>query len=160
MMLADLHALAASPIGGFDYWMLGNRLVVGGFFAITGAHKLTVWRASTRETFQWFHDCKGLPFPTFHATAVPTVQLLAGLGVATGTLATLSAIGLIIVMVGALVLDGPRQIAKIGYESRLTWVNNLCFLPETLYVVMLGAVVTLGTGTLAIDGVVSWMLST
>src|SRR5580704_1883369 len=99
--------LVVHGVGFGDAPLLAMRASVGGFFAVSGAHKLfnPTRRESLRETFA----ADGVTFaPMMYV--VPGGELLGGLGVAFGALTVFAAVGLAALSIGAWVLDGAKRI--------------------------------------------------
>lgn len=142
-------------IGGGDVALTINRVAIGSFFAITGAFKLLKpsWRASLLETLR---DDK-VPFPRFNDWWVPSVEFSAGCAVVLGLLAPLAAAGLVVIMMVALYTEGPRMVAKMEPEGRIEATDDCLYLPETLYLLFLAAVVAGGAGPYSLDAII-WSL--
>lgn len=142
---------AASP----DAALLTCRVAVGGFFAISGAHKLfhPARRATLRETL--FSDHVPL-VPFMHL--IPLGELFGGLGVMFGALTVIAAAGLLALCVGACLLDGLKRIPAMHPLNAADWVDDVLYLPEVLYAVILAALIALGPGAYSMDALaVLWL---
>jgi putative oxidoreductase len=141
--------------GGGDVALLVCRVVVGAFFAISGAHKLI---SPTRHQ-ALFETLKAsrIPYLKVMSWFVPGVELSAGLGVAFGFLAPLAALGLICILTVAIVTDGLGRIPSWNPTDRSDYLEDVLYLPEVLYVLLLLPVLTMGAGPVSLDAFV-WRL--
>jgi putative oxidoreductase len=140
-----------TTIGLRDTTLLVIRVSVGGFFAVSGAHKLfnPARRQALRETFA--ADGVTLPSMMF---VVPTGELLGGLGVSFGALTVVAALGLAVLCVGACALDGLRRIPSMNPLDLADRAIDVLYLPEVLYVLCLLAVISFGPGVYSLDALV------
>lgn len=131
-----------------DAALLIARVTVGGFFAISGAHKLfnATRRASLRATFTADH----VPLAPF-MWLIPCGELFGGLGVAFGALTVMAAAGLFALCLGACMLDGFKRIPAMQPLDRADALDDVLYLPEVLYAVILLVVVALGPGAYSVD---------
>lgn len=126
-----------------------NRIVVGGFFAISGYHKLfnAARHASLVETLkrdripcigccQWF---------------VPGVEFVAGLLLVIGLASVISALLLGAVCLVATCTDGLQRVREWHPIDRADWVDTLLYLPEVLYGIMLLTVILTGPERYSLD---------
>jgi putative oxidoreductase len=146
-----LETLLVHGVGFGDVALLATRVSVGGFFAISGAHKLfrPIRREGLRETFA----ADGVTFaPMMYL--VPLGELLGGLGVAFGALTIFAVVGLIALSLGAAVLDGIKRIPSMRPLDPADRLGDLLYLPEVLYVVCLLAVLSFGPGAYSLDALV------
>ena len=122
-----------------------NRVALGAFFAFSGFHKLfnRDRHAGLVETLEGDH----IPFVKFNSWFVPSVEFTAGLGLIVGLLSPLAALGLIAILAVALCTDGiPKRIPEYHPIDKADWCDDLLYLPETLYIVMLVIVIAVGSG--------------
>jgi putative oxidoreductase len=134
-----------------DATLLVIRLAVGGFFAVSGAHKLfnPARRQALRETF----TADGVTFaPMMYL--VPAGELAGGLGLALGALTVFAALGLAALCIGACVLDGFKRIPAMRPLDGADRVGDLLYLPEVLYILCLLAVLSFGPGIYSLDSLV------
>lgn len=126
------------------------RFVVGVFFAISGFHKLfePARHARLRQTL--IDD--GIPFIRFNEWFVPIVEFLAGIALAVGFLSHGAAFLLFCISLVALLVDGVPRIEKKWHPiNRADWMCCALYLPETLYMTLLGVAVLLGPGAFSVD---------
>lgn len=126
------------------------RLVVGVFFAISGWHKLfnRERHAALVATLQSDH----VPWVSFNQWWVPSVELGAGVALAVGFLTPVAAMLLLVVCAVACWVDGlPNINSRHSPIDRADWLDDVLYLPETLYLVMLLALVCMGSGSLSLD---------
>src|SRR5271167_3810808 len=132
-----LQTLLTHGVGIGDAALLAVRVSIGGFFVVSGSHKLfnPMRRQSLRDTFA----ADGVTFaPIMYV--VPLGELLGGLGVAFGALTIFAAVGLAALCVGACVLDGFKRIRAMQPLDPADRADDVLYLPEVLYVVCLLAV--------------------
>jgi len=149
--MTALPTLLTHGVGFGDATLLAIRASVGGFFVVSGAHKLfnPIRRQSLRETFA----ADGVTFaPMMYV--VPLGELLGGLGVAFGALTIFAAVGLAALCVGACALDGLKRIPSMQPLDPADRAGDVLYLPEVLYVVCLLAVLSFGPGAYSLDALV------
>lgn len=136
-------------IAAHDAGMLINRVVVGTFFAISGYHKLTDpgRRAELRKTLARDR----VPFIRFNSVFVPIVETLAGVALAIGFLSVVSALMLGAICLVATCMDGVGRIKDYKPIDKADWLDDLLYLPEVLYGIMLVIVLCSGPGKFSID---------
>ena len=89
---------------------------------------------------------------------VPGVEFLAGLGVAFGFLTPLAALGLATICLVAVYADGINRVKGWGAIDKADVIDDVLYLPEVLYVMLLGLFVANGAGPFSIDAVLSrWL---
>jgi len=146
-----VETLLVHGVGFGDAALLATRLSVGGFFVVSGAHKLfnPTRRKDLRETFA----ADGVTFaPMMYL--VPLGELLGGLGVAFGALTILAVIGLAALNIGAAVIDGRKRIPSMRPLDPADRLDDVLYLPEVLYVICLLAVLSFGPGAYSLDALV------
>lgn len=142
-------------LAAYDLASFVDRLALGGFFVISGAHKAfhPKRRASLAETFR----ADGVYSPGM-MLAIPAGELLGGLAVLAGFLTPFAAAGLILICTGACFLDGLKRIKGMSPLDRFDALDDLLYLPETLYVLMLVTLILLGPGKWSLDSYLSGVL--
>jgi putative oxidoreductase len=146
-----VETLLVHGVGFGDATLLAIRASVGGFFVVSGTHKLfrPARRQSLRETFA----ADGVTFvPMMYI--VPLSELLGGLGVAFGALTILAAAGLAALSIGAFALDGLKRIPAMHPLDPADRAGDVLYLPEVLYVVCLLTVLSFGPGAYSLDALV------
>ena len=150
-----LHMLL-NGVGGAVWFYLGARVATGAFFVFSGYHKLT--NAERRAVFVATLQACNIPFIAVMQWFVPGVEFLAGLGVAFGFLTPLSALGLVTICLVAVYADGLHRIKGWGAIDKADVIDDVLYLPEVLYVMLLGLFVANGAGPFSIDAVLSRLL--
>lgn len=146
-----LQTLLTHGVGFGDVALLTIRASIGGFFAVSGFHKL--FNPTRREDLRQTFAADGVTFaPMMYV--VPLGEFLGGLGVGFGALTVFAAIGLALLCVGAWVRDGSKRIAAMKPLDPADRLDDVLYLPEVLYVVGLLAVISFGPGAYALDALV------
>lgn len=130
---------------------LGVQIATGVFFVFSGYHKLT--NAERRATFVGTLQSCGIPFLPVMQWFVPSVEFLGGLGVAFGFLTPLAALGLAVICVVAACADGLRRVKTWGAIDRLDVIDDVLYLPEVLYVLLLALFIANGAGPFSLDAI-------
>lgn len=145
-------------VGAVDVALMADRALVGTFFAISGAHKLFVpeYHKSVADLMRSLH----IPFPRFNEWWVPLVEFSAGLGLLVGLLTPLAAAGLLTICIVACCTDGPRRVRDMeegsdGMQDPSEVVDDVLYLPEAMYAVLLAILVLAGPGRYSLDNLVS-----
>lgn len=143
------YSIISNGTGALDLALTANRVAVGLFFAISGYHKLfnAKRHASITATLQG----DGVPEVKVMQWFVPSVEFFGGLGVLVGLLAPLAALGLIAICTVATLVDGLKRIPGWSPLDRADYADDVLYLPEVLYVLMLVLVVTGGAGPWSLD---------
>ena len=143
-----LQTVLTHGVGFGDATLLAIRASVGGFFVVSGFHKLfnPTRRQDLRETFA----ADGVTFAPM-VYVVPLGELLGGLGVAFGALTLFAAVGLAALCLGASARDGLKRIASMKPLDPADRIDDVLYLPEVLYVVCLLAVISFGPGAYSVD---------
>lgn len=128
--------------------LLTTRVAVGIFFAISGYHKLTNMRRKVqlRRTFRE----NGIPFVAFNMIWVPLVELAAGAALVMGMMFPLPILGLLSICCVAFITDGIRRIRSWKPINKADWLDDVLYLPEVLYIVLLVQLLLLGYGSHAV----------
>jgi len=129
------------------YAILLVRVLLGLFFAISGANKLFV--AGSRQTmYQTLVEAR-VPFPHLMTYFVPAVEFLGGSLLTVGFLSSLACVALLVNMVVAILTTKLSAMRK-GL-SPLNWLDDFLYLPEVLYVLFFVLLICLGPGKFSID---------
>ena len=129
------------------YAILLVRASIGVFFAISGANKLFV-AGGTKPVYDTLVQAK-IPFPRFTAYFVSGVEFVCGSLVALGFLSSPACVVLLIDMVVATVTSAVATLPK-GL-SPLSWLDDLLYLPEVLYVLFFIWLICAGPGKFSVD---------
>lgn len=133
-------------LGGTEYAHVFARVSLGVFFAISGFDKL---RDPTNllATFRADH----IPFVAVNRWFVPAVEFSAGIALTIGMLTPLAALGLLCICLVATCTDGVKRF----HDSNIAdWLDDLLYLPEVLYGLVLLYMIAAGSGPLAIDNLI------
>ena len=127
---------------------LGLRLAVGIFFAISGFHKSfnPIRRNSLKLTFV-ADGC----YSPFMMVAVPAGELLGGIALIVGFLTPVTSLALISLCLGACAFDGFKRIPSWSPLDKADVLDDILYLPEVLYIIMLLAIFFIGPGYWSID---------
>ncbi len=128
--------------------LMTNRIAIGLFFSISGYHKLFN-RDRHQQLVSTLKAC-GIPFVGFCEWFVPLVEFFGGLAVLFGLLAPLAALGLAIILLVALATDGPKRIREYRPIDAADFLDDLLYLPETIYLVMTLFVIIAGPGAFSL----------
>lgn len=138
-----LHGFQAS-----DSALLAARAAVGGFFVVSGWHK--AFHPQRRQTLKETFIADGCYHPAL-MVVIPAGELLGGLGVAFGALTVPAAFGLILICAGACFLDGFKRIPGFKPLDPADFAADVLYLPEVLYVALLGFLIAMGPGSYSLD---------
>lgn len=141
-------------VGGIEGVELVARIGTGFFFAASGYHKLfnKSRHASLVETLTELH----IPLVRVNAWFVPIVELLAGLALIVGLLTVPAALGLAVICLVACMTDGPRRVRDMAPIDIADKADDWLYLPEVLYLILLGYIIANGPGAMSAD----WLLAT
>jgi len=147
--------ILVTGLGNTDVASAILRVALGGFFTISGYHKLfnPARRASLAETLK----TDGVYSPAM-MWMVPLGEFLGGLGVLFGALTLPAAFGLILICAGVLVLEGGKRIRDWQPLNPADWAADWMYLPEALYVVGLIVLILIGPGAWSIDALAARLL--
>ena len=140
--LATLRAAEWMPITAV-------RVLIGIFFCISGGGKLFVPArfSAMEQTLAQAH----IPFPHANAIFVSLVEFACGAGLVVGLLTQLCAMALMVDMIVAIATD---RIHSIQAAEVLAWLDDFLYLPEVLYVMILGWLIFSGPGRYSLDGLI------
>jgi putative oxidoreductase len=124
--------------------LAANRIAVGAFFAFSGYHKLfnRARHASLVSTL----TADRVPLLAVNQWFVPSVEMLGGLAVALGVFAPVAAVLLMCICAVATCVDGLARVAAWKPIDWADWCDDLLYLPEVLYGLMLLIVLCAGPG--------------
>jgi putative oxidoreductase len=129
------------------YAILLVRVSIGLFFAISGANKLFVV-GGTKPVYETLVKAK-VPFPRPMAYFVSGVEFVGGSLVTVGFLSSPACVVLLIDMIVATLTSSLSTIPK-GL-SPLSWLDDLLYLPEVLYVLFFIWLLCSGPGKFSVD---------
>src|ERR1700675_627276 len=130
-----------------QYAILLIRVSIGLFFAISGANKLFV-AGGTKPVYETLVKAK-VPFPRETAYFVSGVEFVGGSLVAVGFLSSPACVALMIDMIVATLTSALSALPK-GL-SPLSWLDDLLYLPEVLYVLFFVWLICAGPGKFSVD---------
>jgi putative oxidoreductase len=129
------------------YAILLVRVLLGLFFAISGANKLFV--AGSRQTLYGTLLQARVPFPHLMTYFVPAVELVGGAMLTAGFLSSLACAALLVDMLVAILTTNLSAMPK-GL-SPLNWLDDFLYLPEVLYVLFFVWLICFGPGKFSVD---------
>ena len=150
--LLELFQFGLGPFAG-SAMLLVNRVFIGLFFAISGFHKL--FNRHRHAQLVATLESDRIPAIAFNQWWVPLVEFSGGLALLTGILAPMAAIILAFECLVAVGTDGRKRIASYRPIDRADWLDDLLYLPETLAIVALLIVATLGPGPFTVPSFLS-----
>jgi putative oxidoreductase len=130
-----------------QYAILLVRVSLGLFFAISGVNKLFV-AASTQTMYETLVKAK-VPFPHLMAYFVSAVEFVGGSLLTVGFLSSLACAALLIDMIVATLTTALSTMPR-GL-SPLSWLDDLLYLPEVLYVLFFIWLICSGPGRFSVD---------
>lgn len=135
-----------------------NRVALGLFFAISGYLKL--FNAARHATLARTLQDDGVRAVPIMQWLVPSVEFSGGCALIVGLLSALAAFGLLVVCLGAFVLDAVKRINAGQPLNLAACVADLLYLPEVLYCIGLAVVMLGGPGPWSVDAVIATRLAT
>jgi len=130
-----------------QYAILLVRVLLGLFFAISGANKLFV-AGGTKPVYDTLVQAK-VPFPHQMAYFVSGVEFVCGSLVTVGFFSSAVCVALLIDMIVATLTSAIATLPK-GL-SALSWLDDLLYLPEVLYVLFFIWLICSGPGKFSVD---------
>jgi uncharacterized membrane protein YphA (DoxX/SURF4 family) len=125
------------------------RVSMGVFFTISGYHKL--FNAKRHAIIESTMESDGVPDPVAASWFIPFCEFAGGLALLIGFLTPLAAIGLCIICCGAALLDGLKRITGYAPIDKADYVDDVLYLPEVLYSIILLSLTLTGGGPISID---------
>jgi uncharacterized membrane protein YphA (DoxX/SURF4 family) len=144
-------------VGWTDLAITLNRIAVGGFFMLSGYHKL--FSAERHRSFVDELKALGVLAVGFNQWWVPLVEFTAGAGVLFGLLAPLAALGLLVIILVAGITSGRQRIKLYKPIDEADRIDDWLYLPETLYAFMLIIVVSAGAGPYSLDALILGLMN-
>jgi putative oxidoreductase len=130
-----------------QFSILLARVSLGVFFAISGGNKLFV-ASRTRQMFETLAGA-GVPLPHFMTYFVSSVEFVGGCLLAIGLFSSLCCAALIVQMIVAI---ATVRLASIPAGlSFLDWLDDVLYLPEAMYILVLIWLVCSGPGRVSVD---------
>jgi uncharacterized membrane protein YphA (DoxX/SURF4 family) len=139
-------------IGWTDLAITLNRIAVGGFFTLSGYHKL--FNAERHRLVVDELKALGVHAVGFNQWWVPLVEFTAGGAVLIGLLAPLAALGLLVIILVAAATSGRQRIELYKPIDKADRIDDWLYLPETLYAFMLVIIVSAGAGPYSVDALI------
>ena len=137
--------------GGLEqYAILLVRVLLGLFFAISGANKLFV--PSRAQAMYETLVTAEVPFPRMMTYFVSGVEFVGGCLLAVGFLSSLASLALLINMLVAILTTKLSGLPK--GVSPLNWLDDFLYLPEVLYMLFFIWLLCSGPGKFSVD---SWL---
>lgn len=133
------------------YAILLVRILLGLFFAISGAYKLFV-SSRTESMCRTLVEAK-VPFPRLMTYFVSSVEFVGGMLVIVGFFTSLASAALLVDMAVAILTAKLSTMPK--GVSLLDWLDNFLYLPEVLYVLFFVWLICSGPGKFSIDYVIA-----
>src|ERR1700733_10755074 len=130
-----------------QYAILLVRVALGLFFAISRGNKLFV-PGGTKPVYDTLVQAK-IPFPHLMAYFVSGVEFVCGSLVTLGFLSSPACVALLIDMIVATLTSALSTLPK-GL-SPLSWLDDLLYLPEVLYVLFFIWLIFSGPGKFSVD---------
>ena len=130
-----------------QYAILLVRVLIGLFFAISGANKLFV-AGGTQTMYETLVEAK-VPFPHLMAYFVSGVEFVGGFLLTVGLLSSLAGLALLVDMLVAILTTTLSTMPR-GL-SPLNWLDDFLYLPEVLYVLFFIWLICSGPGKFSVD---------
>ena len=143
--LVQFALLGSSDLEQYAIFLV--RLSLGLFFAISGARKL--WVADSRQTMSETLVRAKVPFPHLMTYFVSAVEFVGGSLVAVGFLSSPACVVLLIDMTVAILTSALSTLPE--RLSPLSWLDDLLYLPEVLYVLFFIWLICSGPGKFSGD---------
>lgn len=128
--------------------ILVARISLGLFFAVSGYNKLFIPEKHA-DLISLMTDI-GMPLPEFMALFLGCVEFFGGLLLIGGLFTTLCAIALTIAMIVAIATVEIEHAIPKGIGP-LDWMSWFLYLPQVLYIILFGWLMTTGPGKLSLD---------
>lgn len=130
-----------------DTALAALRVATGFFFAGSGFHKL--FTPTTRAKIDRLFAGLNLPRPTLQARLVSWGEFLGGLGLMAGVLVIPAALGLIVILAGAIKLVAWEEVRAKHPVDWADWCVKALYMPEGLLCLVLAVLAIAGAGPLS-----------
>lgn len=131
------------------------RLAMGVFFASSGFHKLFV--PEVRTKFLGLMTSLGQNTPV-KRWLIPGAEFMGGLALIIGFLTLPAALGLIIILLGAICLDCWAEVEAKHPRDAFDWFAKAVYMPEGLMVIVLVSIILTGPGMISADALIDQVL--
>jgi uncharacterized membrane protein YphA (DoxX/SURF4 family) len=128
------------------------RLSMGVFFVFSGYHKL--FNKQRHAVIAQTMAADRIPDARFNSWFVPGVEFLGGLALFFGFLTSLAAFGLVCVCCVATLVDGLKRIPAWSPIDKADYADDVLYLPEVLYSIILLAIIFTGPGPYSLDDII------
>lgn len=125
------------------------RVAMGTFFLISGYHKL--FNRQRHATITQTMVADHVPDVSFNSWFVPSAEFAGGFALFIGLLTPIAAAGLFIICCGATIMDGLKRIAGWSPIDKGDYLDDVLYLPEVQYAIILVALVFTGGGPFSLD---------
>jgi putative oxidoreductase len=139
MIPETLHGL-----GNTEAALTLGRVTAGLFFSISGYHK--IFNKERHKALLQTLEADHIPLVKVNQWWVPSVEFTAGAALTLGLMPVISAVLLVVICIVATCTDGLKRIWEWKPIDWADWLDDLLYLPETLYCVLLLMVVIAGPG--------------
>jgi putative oxidoreductase len=155
-MLHRVLDILLNGVGNAAFTYAAARIATGAFFVFSGYHKLT--NARRRATLVATLQASDIPFIPVMQWFVPGVEFFGGLGVGFGFLTPLAALGLATICLIAACADGVPRVRTWGALDKTDMIDDVLYLPEVLYILLLALFVANGAGPFSLDALLNRFL--
>jgi uncharacterized membrane protein YphA (DoxX/SURF4 family) len=151
--IMQLIAFTITGLNAPEFGVTLMRISIGVFFIISGYHKLfnPQRHATVRATMVADH----VPEPILNSWLVPSVEFSGGAALLIGFLTPLAALGLFVVCCGATLADGLKRIKAYQPLDRADYLDDVLYLPEVLYAIILLTLIFVGAGPFSVDAMIT-----
>ena len=156
-MLTEIlyHGVGTTTIDGISATAI--RVVLGVFFLLSGYHKLFNAQRHAAIVTTMIQD--HVPFPWFNCWFVPIIEFSGGMALIVGLLSPLAASGLFVICLVATLADGLKRIKAWKPLDDADYADDVLYLPEVLYCVMLVPTIIGGAGPYSMDALIYRMVN-
>jgi uncharacterized membrane protein YphA (DoxX/SURF4 family) len=140
-------------LGWPEIALILDRIAVGVFFLLSGYHKL--FNAQRHSELVLTLQGDGLPRVNVLQWLLAGAEFLGGLALVIGFLSVLAALGLLIISVGATFTDGIKRIPGWRPLDKADFLDDILYLPEVLYALLLLFVILAGPGPYSVDALIA-----
>jgi uncharacterized membrane protein YphA (DoxX/SURF4 family) len=125
------------------------RMAMGVFFVISGYHKL--FNKQRHAIIMDTMVVDDVPDPRLLSWVIPLGEFWGGIALMLGFLTPIAALWLLIICCGATAVDGLKRIATWKPIDRADFLDDVLYLPEVQYAIILLALVFMGGGPFSLD---------